>query len=433
MKKSFLFKKLQNHPMQKIMNSLNCIMLKLVFVVTPFVMSSNMLGSELIKNLKIGYTKEEIMEKAARYKWEKANVLTFVILNKLKSIQVNDGFKGEFGFKWFKRGVRKAVWKIDKTILDIYERNIWFSNKDDDKDIQKLVQIHEKIKKFTLNNKIQTILTEQIKPLMSGLINGDGANALYAICNQEKCENLDIDIMLENGGDNFDLIWNIFKISEHYEHVHKHRNLLLYAFLKLSTKFKALSVMDIICHDWSKFIFEFSLGYTWKWMHNKPGCVQTPFIESLVLFLGVENFDYLKIHFENIWDEAWKLHYKSEEHHPEYFFIDEESTSRDSSGIVRVGNKNNMSEGGLEESFLDMASMSLMRIFDPKVFLETVESLNYIVFDVKFLERYNLDDAKKIISKILEIIYKDGLENLLEDAKIKYKGFMQLRSEVSLL
>lgn len=378
--------------------------------------------SSIVRYAETGYTFEEIKEKINKYQWRRDEFLTFLIILRLQSIEINENFHIPGGVEYpdFKLGLQRAIDKLKRISRNIYERNIWFVQEDkEDEDIKKLVHIQEKIRKYTSTSDIRDILAKNIKPLVEGCTGNDYKNVLSFLCNltDEERDRAEIEVILGKGEDKHRLLTEVFGISDHYRHVFRHKDLLFLVHFKLFGRLPHVSFMDIICHDWSKFLFELSLGYTWKWTHNKVPNKTTPLVNAWKDVLKAEDVTSFSNGWNQIWKAAWRLHYTSEDHHPEYFASSNSYKCRDANNVVRIVNKEDMNDKGLEESFLDMGSMSLMGILGKDNDLEAINSLKYVEFEVRYLERYNLNDAKKVINKILEISPSSNRESYEEYIK----------------
>lgn len=183
------------------------------------------------------------------------------------------------------------------------------------------------------------------------------------------------------------LLWDEFKLSEHFTQVQQHRHWIRQSYQRLARFMPELPEEVIERHDLSKLALSQSIGYTLKWVHN--------------------------IHLP-VWRKACDLHLNYEPHHPQLWCnkntvehkqncLEKWLGGRESYGVVMstldLGSEN-MARMFLLESLIDMVAVEWERNKGQKPDMTYTE---LIYMEDKFLSRYTPSD-KTFIMGLMEVI-----------------------------
>ncbi|KAK4308500.1 hypothetical protein Pmani_019806 [Petrolisthes manimaculis] len=194
-----------------------------------------------------------------------------------------------------------------------------------------------------------------------------------------------------------DLIWEKFKIKEHFSQVSSHRAWIQQTYDRLKEHLPTLSPEIIERHDLSKFAFSQAIGYTLKWVHNT---------------------------YHNIWKTACDLHLFNEPHHPQCWKKEESADSKRTKLELWLKDACDFSSGcpyGVDLTNLDLSTEDLAEPFMLESFVDmvaiewerkkgqqldiTTRELVYI--DDKFLSRYSKKQHQLVSSLIEQVVAAD--------------------------
>ena len=178
----------------------------------------------IVRSTRMSYGLEDVRGKIEEYKWEREEFLTFLVLARLGSVEINGEFEacGGIDLERFKGEFSETRKKV---VRDIYERNVWFADRDDE-EIKKLVGIREKIGSYVSGEVIEGILRRQRGRFVAG--EDEGVSVLSLLCSLagERRDRLEMELILGEGGDDYRLMTEVFRVSDHYRHVERHKDAL---------------------------------------------------------------------------------------------------------------------------------------------------------------------------------------------------------------
>lgn len=185
------------------------------------------------------------------------------------------------------------------------------------------------------------------------------------------------------------LLWDEFRLREHFIQVQQHRYWIRQSYLRLSQFMPELCEEVIERHDLTKLSLSQSLGYTLKWVHaiNYP-----------------------------VWRKACDIHLNYEPHHPQLWSskntlehkkscLESWLGDRDSYGVTVASldlGSENMAQVFLLESLIDMVAVEWERNKDKRPDLTYTE---LIYMEDRFLSRYTPED-KAFVLQLMETIRK---------------------------
>lgn len=183
------------------------------------------------------------------------------------------------------------------------------------------------------------------------------------------------------------LVWDEFRLNEHFIQVQQHRHWIRQSYQRLARFMPELPEEVIERHDLTKLALSQSIGYTLKWVHD----INLP-----------------------VWRKACDLHLNDEPHHPQMWCnkntvehklncLEKWLGGRESYGVVvstlDLGSEN-MARVFLLESLIDMVAVEWERNKGQRPDLTYTE---LIYMEEKFLARYTLSD-KIILKDLMEVI-----------------------------
>lgn len=190
------------------------------------------------------------------------------------------------------------------------------------------------------------------------------------------------------------LLWDEFKLSEHFTQVQQHRHWIKQSYLRLAQFMPELPEEVIERHDLSKLALSQSIGYTLKWVHS--------------------------INFP-IWRKACDLHLNWEPHHPQMWCnkntvehkrncLEKWLGNRDSYGVIvstlDLGSEN-MARVFLLESLIDMVAVEWERNKGQR---QDLTYTQLIYMEDKFLSRYTPSD-KTFVKELMEVIRQADIKS----------------------
>lgn len=193
------------------------------------------------------------------------------------------------------------------------------------------------------------------------------------------------------------LVWEEFKMREHFSQMKDHRFWLKKSYQRLCRFLPELPEEVIERHDLSKFAFSQAVGYTLRWVHD----INSP-----------------------VWTKACDLHLNKEPHHPQMWQIHHGSSYKrkclEAYLCLHSGGNNyglvvnrldltseSMAVMFLQESFLDMVAVEWERKKDKK------DHLNYtelVYMEERTLNRYCLKDKGYVVNLMDKIRSADSSE-----------------------
>ena len=159
-----------------------------------------------------------------------------------------------------------------------------------------------------------------------------------------------------------------FKVREHFVVTLNHKRFILKSFTRFQKFFESLNLQreQVERHDDSKLTsFLEIVGYTQRWILEKK---------------------------TDLWEEAWKHHYTTNSHHPEYY------QHLLGNGDIK---KENMSDLDIVESVIDMLACRWERKLDGKDDVDKKELLDINEF---YLKRYTDDDRVKVKTLLKQLM-----------------------------
>ncbi|KAF5141384.1 hypothetical protein AAJ76_400092187 [Vairimorpha ceranae] len=363
----------------------------------------------ILRRKKHLFDPKEIYKVSVEYKWSREQFLTFLVVQKLQNILFNTRYKSksvaEADLSTFKDGLNKAIEKMKEFSTNAFKNNIWDSTIDPELD-EKINEILVKVKNYDLSGIKDSFNSIKVnkKP------NSNLERCLHRLFTLSESEwaKVEYDVLL--GLETEDYKYLFYKygygIKFHYDEVYEHKNSLFAIYCKLGKYLEKLSIIDIIFHDWSKYLLAPSIGYTWKFFHSKD--IKRTVISSWEKYTSKK----LDCFFTDLFDAAWRTHFTFEDHHPEHYKNKHSEEYKDDAGIIRIKCKDDMNARGLEEALIDMSGRNYVNSL--KFNQASLKECGYLLFDLKFFDRFNSDDAMKILNEICGIINQE-LGKICED------------------
>ncbi|WUR04387.1 uncharacterized protein VNE69_08142 [Vairimorpha necatrix] len=365
------------------------------------------------------FTIETILNKSKDYRWTKERLLTFLILQKLHNIEFNKSysFVENSKIKKFKKKFTKRIKEFRKFSKNAIEKNKWKINSD--RVSRKIQDIENQIHFYLKNNEMFSLFHNINIGAESGSIDDKVLTWLHKLT-LNGWRSLEIDLLLDKNNKLTYLMNKKYGIRKHYDEVWIHKNLLFVIYSELSKFLKDLDMVDIICHDWSKYLLDVSIGYTFLFFYtNNEKCRLTTSWNKMIKNGGTDDF------FKKLFDISWKIHFKSEDHHPEHFMDIGAKECRDCANVIRPTSKQNMNQKALQESFIDMCGRQLFNLMNEN--RAGKEKVSYIDVKPSLFDRYNVGDAEKIINLILKLTMKYGNGDEYEKVRAEYQKYMDGR------
>ena len=173
--------------------------------------------------------------------------------------------------------------------------------------------------------------------------------------------------------EDYAFLLNDFNIREHFVVTMSHKTFIMKVFNRFRQYFESVNLKEkqISKHDDSKLTsFLEIVGYTQRWIWNEK---------------------------TDIWKEAWKHHYTSNSHHPEYYVFSDEKGQKVQS---------DMEYFSLVESVVDMIACRWERTLSGWDDVSTDQLLD---IEEHFLNRYTIGDRERV-KKLLENLFSKHYE-----------------------
>ncbi|XP_068201466.1 uncharacterized protein [Palaemon carinicauda] len=193
------------------------------------------------------------------------------------------------------------------------------------------------------------------------------------------------------------LIWEEYKMKDHFSQMKDHRFWLKKSYQRLSKFLPELPEEVIERHDLSKFAFSQAVGYTLRWVHD----INSP-----------------------VWTKACDLHLNKEPHHPQMWQTHHGPSYKSKCLEAFLCFQSGGNNYGLVLSDLDLTSESMAGIFLQESFLDMIavewerkkgkdDDLNYtelVYMEERHLNRYCLKDKEYVMSLIEKVRAADNIE-----------------------
>lgn len=351
------------------------------------------------KLLSTSYSLEKIYSKAKEFNWSREQLLLFLIILRMQSIDINKEYsiahladltivKNEFNL---------TMTQIRAILKYAIENNEWLVKTNDNFQlITKLQSIQVAITNYRSSMGVYDTLTQNINSLLNTSEKNEYEKAISVMISMKKEERdlIENEIIHGTRGTLSQILWDVFEINNHYNETNCHKDLLFVAYSELQKYCSNVSIIDIIFHDWTKYLLDLSIGYTWRWIHEKGRRESSKKMVNQWLTMVREgnNKGQLFTCLNKLWNEALHLHYVSEDHHPEFF------------GEIKNLNRKDMTESGKDESVIDMSARELYNQISYGKERDILKTFKYIQFNTVYLERYNDNDIKRVVEIVLFVL-----------------------------
>ena len=181
------------------------------------------------------------------------------------------------------------------------------------------------------------------------------------------CDDKTIALSKQILDDEYELLLDTFNVREHLAVTLSHKKYIKKSFTRFQKFFQSINLTEeqVNKHDDSKLTsFLEIIGYTQRWVWD------------------------LKT---DIWDEAWKHHYTTNSHHPEYYIHSTEDGQ---------ATQNDMNYLDMVESVVDMLACHWERTLDGNEFVSCNELLDIQEF---FLNRYTSSDRVRVKQLLIQL------------------------------
>ncbi|WUR04389.1 uncharacterized protein VNE69_08144 [Vairimorpha necatrix] len=373
----------------------------------------------IVKSTTPLFTADIILNKAKEYNWPRERLMTMLILQRLYNVTYNESyeFAANADIEKFKTKLAETSELFAKFTKQAIENNNW--KIDNDAVSLKIQDIENHIRLYLENNEMY----ELIHNLQLGTESGNSDDQILISLNRltlDEWKNLEIDLLTNKSGILPDLIYNKYGVKKHYDEIVVHKSLLFDNYSELLEFLPDCNMVNIFCHDWSKYLLDLSIGYTFKFFIANDKT--SKLVESWNKLIKNDIKDF----FITLFNVGWKIHFKSEDHHPE-FYANPDTEYYLAGGILRVTSKKNMNASGLQESFIDMSARELFVAMSEN--RASIKNANYIVFKTFYIDRYNKEDAEKVINLTLKIMKKYGDADKYEEKRKEYQEYLDGREE----
>ena len=181
------------------------------------------------------------------------------------------------------------------------------------------------------------------------------------------CEDKSIELRKQISDEEYEFLLDTFNVREHFVVTLSHRKFIKKSFARFQKFFQSINLTEeqVNKHDDSKLTsFLEIIGYTQRWVWE------------------------LKT---DIWEEAWKHHYTTNSHHPEYYI----HSAEDGQSI-----QNDMNYLDMVESVVDMLACRWERKLNGNEFVTCNELLDIQEF---FFNRYTSSDRARVKQLLIQL------------------------------